>query len=402
VLLSALTGGLLFALGRRLGGPMLGVFGWVIWLGTLDNLHFRASYLSEVTTSALWVIGWYALLRWYEEKRQAWLVLAAAAVAWQAITRPLTAVAFAVPVLVVAIVIVARRGRWRELALPVAVGCAILAIIPVWSQETTGNWRVTPLMLYTNTYTPWDKPGFGADTLTPPPVRAADIIETDRIFLSQHQAHTVAGLPRALVQRVDTIQQNMWGKWRIVLLPFAALGLVGLGAVEVTGLAAAVLLVLVYLSYAHPPVWSLYYLELQPALALLTARGVVRAGQWVPDRWRNGAFGVTAATLAVLIAVRAEWMHRSMQAVYWQQNALEQLLDIVPDPRTIVFVRYAPNHNAHASLIRNQPFLADAPHWIVYDRGADNIRLMRLAPDRVPYLFDEATATVRRLPPTPR
>jgi hypothetical protein len=33
----------------------------------------------------------------------------------------------------------------------------------------------------------------------------------------------------------------------------------------------------------------------------------------------------------------------------------------------------------------------------VYDRGAENARLMALAPERVPYLFDEATWTLQPL-----
>jgi hypothetical protein len=396
VLLSAVTGALVFAVGRRLGGPMLGIFGWLIWLGTDDNLHFRSSYLSEVTTSALWVLGWWALLRWREEKRQRWLVLVAAAVAWQAITRPLTAVAYAVPVLVA--VTVARRREWRELALPIGVGCAILAIIPLWSRQTTGNWRLTPFPLYTDAYTPWDRPGFGADTSKPAPQRAPDLMEIDRAFRSEHQAHALAGLPRALFDRADAIREDMWGKWRVVLVPFALLGLLGLGAVELTALAAAVLLVVAYLAYAHPPYWTLYYLELEPALALLTARGVVRGGRWVTARWRHAALGLAAVALAAMIPIRAAWVHRTLHAVLRRQIAFRQMLEALPDPRTIVFVRYAPNHNPHDSLIRNAPFLADAPGWIVYDRGTDDARLTRLAPDRAPYLFDEASGTIQRLP----
>jgi hypothetical protein len=300
-------------------------------------------------------------------------------------------------VIVATVVIIARRGKWRELLTPFAVGCAILALIPIWSQQTTGNWRVTPLMLYTNTYTPWDRPGFGADTSTAPPQRAPDIMSMDRSFMMEHQAHTVAGLPKALYQRVQTIGDNMWGQWRIVLLPFAVLGLVGVGAVELTGLAAALLLVLAYLTYAHPAVWSLYYLELQPALALLTARGVVRAGQWLREPWRIRAFGTAAAGIAVMLGIRAYYMQRTLDVWFWQQNSFQQLLRIVPDRRSIVFVRYAPHHNPHSSLVRNEPFLDDAPHWVVYDRGAENAKLLRLAPDRAPYEFDEATATIRKL-----
>ena len=37
----------------------------------------------------------------------------------------------------------------------------------------------------------------------------------------------------------------------------------------------------------------------------------------------------------------------------------------------------------------NAPDLKAARVWTVYDRGQDNIRLIRLAPGRTPYPFDD-------------
>jgi hypothetical protein len=66
----------------------------------------------------------------------------------------------------------------------------------------------------------------------------------------------------------------------------------------------------------------------------------------------------------------------------------------IPDKRAIVFVRYAPWHNVHTSLIANEPDLGDARLWVVYDRGAENSKLAALAPDRAAYLYDENTRTL--------
>ena len=57
---------------------------------------------------------------------------------------------------------------------------------------------------------------------------------------------------------------------------------------------------------------------------------------------------------------------------------------------SIVFVRYSREHNDGLSLVRNVPDLGDAPVWVVYDRGAENAKLISVAPGRSPYLFDEA------------
>jgi hypothetical protein len=69
----------------------------------------------------------------------------------------------------------------------------------------------------------------------------------------------------------------------------------------------------------------------------------------------------------------------------------------IPDQRAILFVHYAPSHYVHESLVANDPDLADARLWIVYDRGAEDAKLAALAPDRATYLFDEQTRVLTRL-----
>jgi len=62
--------------------------------------------------------------------------------------------------------------------------------------------------------------------------------------------------------------------------------------------------------------------------------------------------------------------------------------------KAIVFVRYGPGHNDHISLVGNVPDVAAAHAWIAYDRGDTNAELISAAPDRVPYLFDDADSTL--------
>jgi hypothetical protein len=74
-----------------------------------------------------------------------------------------------------------------------------------------------------------------------------------------------------------------------------------------------------------------------------------------------------------------------------------ELAGRIPDERAMVFVRYAPDHYIEFELVRNPPGHEDARLWIVFDRGAENARLIRHAPERRPWLFDEATWTLRRI-----
>jgi hypothetical protein len=71
------------------------------------------------------------------------------------------------------------------------------------------------------------------------------------------------------------------------------------------------------------------------------------------------------------------------------QAEFRRAVGSIPE-KAIVFVRYAPGHDVHRELISNDPDLHASRAWIVYDRGARDSDLMRSAPDRVPYLYDEA------------
>jgi hypothetical protein len=79
-------------------------------------------------------------------------------------------------------------------------------------------------------------------------------------------------------------------------------------------------------------------------------------------------------------------------------HLFRQAVDSLPGKKKIVFVRYPKGEGCQQNLIQNDPPLATATTWIVNDRGDDDVRLLRAAPDRVAYLFDAKTFTMHRLP----
>ncbi len=66
VALAGASGALLFALARRAANAAVAGLAWLFWLAPSHPLYFRASYLSEGTTSLLWLAGWWALAEWVE------------------------------------------------------------------------------------------------------------------------------------------------------------------------------------------------------------------------------------------------------------------------------------------------------------------------------------------------
>jgi hypothetical protein len=414
VLMLGVAGALIFVLGRRVVNAWVGVLAWMIWLGlATPTTTFRPSYFSEMLTQTLWLGGWWALLRWREERRVGHLLLVAACVGWMAITRPLTAVAFAIPLGVAVLALSWRHSSWAQLAAAVAMGVGFLAVIPVWSAHTTDDWRVTPLMLYTDQYMPYDVPGFGLRDR--PLLREAspEIACFEQSYGSAHRWHVLSAVPATLYARMREVLRAFFADRRQGLLVFAALGVLASPLELGFMLATCVILVLAYATYAHTTNWTVYYLETQPVCALLAAAGLwvviaalarrlERAPESPADPAQQNRIArwcmLVLAVLAVPPTIGGVEMVRHFKSIGDLPHRLfRQSVDALPDRRTIVFVRYAPGEGCQQNLIQNYPPLATARTWIVNDRGTDDARLLRVAPDRVPYLFDVPTGTMHPL-----
>jgi hypothetical protein len=117
-------------------------------------------------------------------------------------------------------------------------------------------------------------------------------------------------------------------------------------------------------------------------------------------RIRTAVFGLAVP----LVLVAATELPRNRRA--WQQNTSYQrrfitALRIIEEasPRSIVFIDYGPKHEPDLSLIWNVPDLAEARIWLAHNRGADNIRLMRLAPERRAFVFRAHEGRILPVPP---
>jgi hypothetical protein len=407
VLLSGVSGALVFALARRVAGGWVGLLTWLVWLGAFPSVYRRASYLSEGTTTAVWLVAWWGLLAWRAHGRARSLVIVAVAVGIVAITRPLTAVALAVPIAVVVLWTAGPRRAWAQLAVAAVAGTAVVSILPVWNAHVTGSWRVSPLTEYTQQYLPWDRPGFGVNAVRATRPLPPDLLAVGNVFYTWHRDYAPAQVPAILFKRLYAIGDDIWAGAALALVPFALLGLGVLGVEGWFAVASFAMLVGCYLCYAHPSLYTVYYIEIEPVLAFVTALGLVATiakivGRGPMRRPGAGATVVIAAVAACLIAldvliVRSERDLDMIEIGY--HRAVESVFARIHDPRAIVFVRYGPGHNPNMSVVRNVADPATAPLWVVYDRGAENARLMRFARDRVGYLFDEDAWTLTRIAP---
>jgi hypothetical protein len=407
VLLSGLSAALIFILGRRLVGPGAGLAAAVLWATAPGVLRWIPTYFSQGTTTALWLLSWWLLLRWRRTRRPGLLAALSAAVALGGITRPLTMIVFALPVAAVVLWDVVRGRLWRQTAVALAAGLAVCAIVPLWSAGTLGDWRRNPYREYSRVYFPFDAPGFGPDSTAPqrplPPDMTGWMVQGG----AMRAAHVPATLPRALRLRTRVAWRDAFRGWRVWLAVAAIAAMLMAPAAAYVALATCALLLLAYLLFYAPPSSSLYYAEAQPVLAFFAALGLARAAGAYARRTSPGVeaeagarrdWMMAAMLLAMLPGFAADAGVERRGRAHLRASQEEFLAQVrtLPD-RSVVFVRYGPLHNNHLSLIRNEPDAARARVWTVYDRGADNARLLRTAPDRVPFLYDEASKRMVRL-----
>ncbi len=412
LLWSGITGALIFAFARSLANGWVGFLTWIVWITAPVELYIRPSFMSQTSTTLLWLLAWWCLARWRGMAGgggRGWLMALAALMALGLITRPITTVALGIPVLIVGLRGLARGRAWLDLVPALVVAAPIVAIAPLWSWSTIGRAYPTPYSEYSRVYTPWNLPGFTVDRSAPlrPEIPAIQRFRSE--WLPVHEAHTVRRLPRIMADRFRGIATTFWGDsgtpgrggWsaRWVLAVAALVGLLAVPIEVRVALWGGVALFLAMLSLASRPLWTVYYLELSPVLAFVTALGVWRVLSALANRYGRAALAPALLIVGLLVAApgtteRLIRAHQQQIDVRTVATELRRAVDSIPG-RAVVFVESGPAHRPYESYVLNQPDWAGARVWVVQDRGADNQRLLAVAPDRAPYRFDPGSGSLR-------
>jgi hypothetical protein len=406
-LMTGIAGALVFWLARRLANEWTALLTWWLWTTAWATLIWSASYLSETTSTAIWLIAAWATIRWLDSGRSADLLPVAAALAWGLEARPLTMAALALPLAFVILRRVMATRAWKTLAAPVALGAAMLALGPLWNQQTLGDWRHAPYLYYSRVYFPFDKPGFGADPAAPLRPLVAEIAAAGESSRDLHASYRPSSLPLAFAQRLIAILVWCADGWRLVLVAFMLAAALHASGAERAGVVTIALLLLAYLTFAHPPGWIVYYLEVLPIFYFLAARELGRVvhkfsglGPQTSVRWPASMANASLAVALLLLPLGVNDVRRIRAAIDLRSafhRAAEAAMATLPPEKAIVFVSYPPSQDPHFGLTRNEPDLASALRWVVYDRGPRNAELRALAPDRAAFRLDAATMRIERL-----
>jgi hypothetical protein len=408
-LLAALSAALIFWTARRLANGWVALFTWWLWSTGWAHLYWAASYFSETTSTAMWWLAVFGTIRWIDSGRTAYLTLAAVALAFGLETRPLTIAALSLPLAWVIVRRLKSVTAARTLAVPALAAIAILALGPIWNQETLGDWRLNPYSYYSQAYFPFDKPGFGVDATPPlrqPQPELAAVGEWSR---QVHSDYVPAALPAAFVKRILSVLFWTIDGWRLWLGVLILAAVLHGSRIERLGLAAAGALFVAYSSFAHPPMWIVYYVEILPILYFLAACQMGRlfhtlsgAGRGDGALWPAHVTAAAAVTAVLLVPLGVSDVWRVRAAVD-QRNAFHRSARAAIEAHTprnsIVFVRYSADHNPHLALTGYGEDPASTGRWVVFDRGDRNQELLSSARGVPAFLLDTSTLSLEPLTP---
>lgn len=401
ILLTGITAALLFALVRGLADGATALLAVALWITAPGVLRWQPSYLSEVSSTALVLVGGWCAIQWWKLGTQWWLAACAFVFGLLAVTRPFTAVAVAVPVAALIVLRLGRTRAWRHVPGALAIGLLPIALVPIQSHAVTGQWNRTPWSLYSVQYMPWDRPGFGLDNREPLRTLPPDLRAAMSEFKQLHAQHQLRALPALLLTRIHAVWRQQTSGWRFYLIPGLVLvGLLAAGWAAVFVASVMTLQFVLYLTYAHQPFWTLYYAELVPPFVALAAIGLARIDRF--SRGNASTTSIVTSGMAILVVgmalplfQRQRLQHLNIAKPWMDlERALEQTTD---EPR-FVYVRYGGDHDPHQSLVRNSRLGGESHLQLVYEPPPEVDRTLRQSyPGYQFWRYDAETRTIRRL-----
>jgi hypothetical protein len=385
--------------------------------------------MSQLPTLLMGQIMIWAWLRWRAAHRSGWLLLIGVAAGWAAITRPLDALCFAVPV---GIAILAElRSQPRRLfvaaALIVVGAIPFLAIQALLNHGVSGSWTRSPFSVYADR----DMPGtsYGFHPLDPAARPQSAIIQKQlgyqywtRPFIERHQPGRIVEdwwhnrLP--LIADVTAPARVL-----LVLLPVGVMGSFvrrpsegkpdcGQPGSEQSGrdrrpawvlLATLALFLLGYVGYTF--FLEHYALVMVPSVALL----VLAALRAIGDCWPRARLPLAAAVVALGITnlpevnrqvsdepFHAKWMAALHEASETNAIVLFAFDIAADDPDRVMKISQEPVYNTDVAWPDDA--LLIRAHDLGAARNAELYRYYaRIAPDRMIYRISRRTGEMTQL-----
>lgn len=359
--------------------------------------------MAQIPVLLLGLLMAWAWLRWRREHRLRWTVAIGAFTGWAAITRPVDALAFAIPI-ALAMAWELRRQGFKSLgrtALILIAGAApFLALQAAFDWGVTGNPFKTPYVMYLEQNQPGSVFGSGPDAMT----RSGSELPQKQIYFSQLSAmESDARMAGKLSWIESRARMAVFAS-----LPYAALLLLVPASTLVCRSRArwAILgaIPIFFGLYLLNPFYLLHYaVPLTAVMALavvLGARAVETTIPSIAGRRFVGTF-LSAAIVLLSVACLPQFNRHVTDEPYRTPllDHVERTLTEVPAP-AVVFFHFTPGGNVQEEPVYNlaTPKPDDAPIIRAQDLGPRDGELIRYyalrQPDRMFYMLDRRTGRI--------
>ncbi len=411
LIIAGAAAGMMFLVIRELFDGLCGLASVVILCGVLGFRFLSIVPIAQVPALLLGLTATFATLRWIATRKPSWIIACGAAIGWAAITRPLDAIVYAVP-LGVLILFTQYRAKvpardWGKL-----IACGVIPLLPFLALQLTINHRVTGNVLQTpfSYYAQRDLPGtaYGFHPFDPARRPASSLPEKNIYFdeevvpmLRHHTPGQV--LANWFKHRAKATAGEMVGDM-LLFIPVPA----GLLCLRDPRRWVVVSFVLVWcvlysfyaFSFAH------YYVAVLPSVPVLIFAGFESIWRFHPSA-RDVVRGIRVVLPAAIAIMAMPQIKRDVKDQFvdcYIEEPMRRFEQSIPEPRSIILVRWGPQSVASWELVYNihDSWPDDARVIRAHDLGAErNIELYRyyakIQPDRAVYLHDRATETYTRL-----
>ncbi len=418
VLLAGTCAALVGAIARTLFGAWAG---WVAVVMLLGLSVFRLQSVMVMAQVPLLACGLGALLLWLHWNRSPSISRAAgigALLGFAAITRPIDALCFAIPIATAMLVSTLRGGdinfprqlwlRRRAVELSVAAVATLpfIAIQLVFNHGVTGSIFKTPFSIYAQQTFPGAEYGFQA--------KGQSLMPTSR--LQQKQVYYENDVRGLLITHTPVGAAKVWCEARsrqvivnslphATMLALLLIGLIALRRIEVCVVVAPAVLFPI-LFWPYPFFLPHYTLTAAPSIIVLALAGVDTFALTCNGRAAAVRVGTAVAVIGLCI-VELPSINRANFDEFFTAPQLRQVdstLNALPShERSIVLFRFAGSSNPQEEPVYNTDHAEIFDHRVVrgHDLGDDNVVMLRELPaieqDRVVYIYDRGDDTIRRL-----
>jgi hypothetical protein len=386
-----------------------GITASILLLAT-NSIHDLGTWvLAHEPVMLLALIMLYAWLQWRGAGPRGWAIVMGAAAGWAAITRPIDALVYALPMAIVILfdlIHIAPKGRHGGLALDLLA--AILAAAPFLALQGYFDWRMTghlfetPYRAYIDRYQPGDAyGGIGSDAR--PQTTLQQKLDYYYDFILPLVNYYRAQGPWKILWRLrlaHILKHGMGNRLELLLIPAG----MAMAWFDRRLLIVALPLPLFALLYIPNPSFIWYYpVIVAPALAILTVAGTVALARWLPEAAALVPLCVIAVGLGSIPELSGDWQSDWKQTI--APARVEQVVaDNVKAPALVFFTYHSYPQAYHDEPVYNLTtgWPDDEPITRAQDLGpAKDAELIAyyaaIQPDRQVYIIDRDSCALRNL-----